>query len=439
MPLYNNPYNARRHPSAAGRDFVRPHTGRGGGQPQRLRNATPGRTYVQQQREYEPPALYPQEYDIPANNYHQYDDYYERAPQQPPLTAVSLYPHPLYAQPLSVAVNNAIQLSLNDDPPQDQDQAAGQVQSDSHGQEVEPNQAHRGTKRKNNTEHEEQTNTTHVADNALSVGRRDSVYEVNTINQGVDYRLLRAKGHASFANREAAIQAIEGMFQRGEPITLSWNSGMSAESQNTALQIPSHTAKRQRIVSARDSPALERADPDAYFKLRDANTRLKAASNPTICGNCQDRGHTVATCHRVHKTGFIHGCAICNSSRHNTWTCPEFPKNDIHETMNIMVSSRANMPPLVGKFWYPMLFDYMRENPDTFIPGLRWSLQHSKSFHISSDIHDPFSLGQHRRETEKLGGVDPRTSSWENAKVYYGGDMSTGNYRRPQTNHGQRP
>lgn len=37
---------------------------------------------------------------------------------------------------------------------------------------------------------------------------------------------------------------------------------------------------------------------------------------------------------------------ICNSSRHNTWNCPEFPKNDIHEMINIMVFSRANMPPL---------------------------------------------------------------------------------------------
>ncbi|CVK87508.1 uncharacterized protein FPRN_05606 [Fusarium proliferatum] len=66
------------------------------------------------------------------------------------------------------------------------------------------------------------------------------------------------------------------------------------------------------------------------------------------------------------------------------------------------------MPPLAGKFWYPMLFDYMQANPDT-------------------DIQDPFLLGQHRRDTEQLGGVDPCTSSWENTEAYYG----TGKHQKP--------
>ncbi|KAF5536557.1 hypothetical protein FMEXI_10292 [Fusarium mexicanum] len=439
MSSNNHQYNLHRHPYEGGQDFVRPHIGRGRGrgQSQGFRDATPGRSYGQQRREYEQPALYPQGYGRVANNYHQSNDYHQRATQQP-LTAVTTHPQPLYAEPLSAAVDNAIRLLVNDSYPQYQDQAAVQSQPESHGQEIRPNQAHRGTKRKNNTEHGEQTNMTHAANQAVFGGRHDSLYEDNANNQGVDYGLLKAKGHASFINREAAIQAIEGMFQRGEPITLSWNPEISTAPPNTAPQMPSHTAKRQRTVSAQDSLPLERADPNAYFKLRDANTRLDASNNPTVCGNCQDRGHTVAMCHRVHDTGFIRGCAICNSSRHNTWNCPEFPKNDIHEMINIMVFSRANMPPLVGKFWYPMLFDYMRENPDTFVPGLPWSLQHSKRFYISSDIHDPFRLGRHRRITKQLGGVDPRTSSWENAKIYYGGDMSAGNYQRPQTNHGQR-
>ncbi|PNP77940.1 hypothetical protein FNYG_08666 [Fusarium nygamai] len=422
MPFNNHRYNVRRHPYEGGRDFGRPHIGQGRGrsQPQGFRNATPGPSYSQQQWEYEQPALYCQGYDRVANSYRQSYNYYQPAPQQLPLTAVTLYPQPLYAEPLSAAVNNAIRLSLSDNYPQDQDQPVIQSQSESHIQEVHPEQAPRGTKRKNNTEHGEQTNMTHVANQAVFGDHQDSMYEQNAVNQGVDYGLLKAKGHASFLNREAAIQPIEGMFQRGEPITLSWNSGISTAPPNTAPQMPSHTAKRQRIVSARDSHTLERGDPDIYFKFRDANTRLEAATNPTICGNCQCRGHTVATCHRVSEYGFIRGCAICNTSRHNTWNCPEFPKNDILEMINIMVFSRANMPPLDGKFWYPMLFDYMQENPDTFVPGLPWSLQHSKRFYISHDIQDPFLLGQHRRETEQLGGVDPRTSSWENTKVYYG-------------------
>ncbi|KAF5571216.1 hypothetical protein FPHYL_528 [Fusarium phyllophilum] len=402
------------HPYAGGRDFVRPHIkrGRGRGQPQGSRNATPGPSYGQQQWEYEQPALYPQGYDRVSN-------YYQLAPQQLPLTAVTLYPQPLYAEPLSAAVNNAIRLSLNANYPQHQDQPAIQSQSESHSQEVHPEQAPRGTKRKNNTEHGEQTNMTHVADQDVFGDHHGSMYEENAINQGVDYGLLKAKGHASFINHEATIQAIEGMFQRGEPITLSWNSEISTVTPNTAPQMPSHTAKRQRVVSAQDSLTLKQADPNIYFKLRDANTYLKAAANPTICGNCQCRGHTVATCHRVSEYGFIRGCAICNTSCHNTWNCPEFPKNDRHEIVNIMVFSRANLPPLVGKFWYSMLFDYMQENPDTFVPGLPWSLQHSKRFYISHDIQDPFLLGQHRCITEQLGGVDPRTFSWENTKAYY--------------------
>jgi hypothetical protein len=88
--------------------------------------------------------------------------------------------------------------------------------------------------------------------------------------------------------------------------------------------------------------------------------------------------------------------------------------------IDIMVFGRANIPPLVGQFWYPMLFDYMQENPDTFVPGLPWSLQHSKRFYISSDIQDPFLLDQHRCNTEQIGGIDPRSFSWENTKAYYG-------------------
>ncbi|KAF5632105.1 hypothetical protein F25303_9508 [Fusarium sp. NRRL 25303] len=424
MPFNNYQDYVRGYPYAGGRDFIRPHIGRGlgRGQPQGFRNATIGPSYGQQQWQYQQPAFYPQGYGKAAHNYYQSNDYYQLASQQLPLTAVTLHSQPLYAEPLSAAVNNAIRLSLNAKYPQHQGQPVIQSQSESHSQEVHPEQAPRGTKRKNNTEHGEQANMTHVADPAVFGDHHGSMYEKNATNQGVDYGLLKAKGHATFANREAAIQAIESMFQRGEPITLSWNSGISTAPPKTSPQMPSRTAKRQRIVSARNSLAPERADPDIYFKLRDANTRLKAASNPTICGNCQDRGHTVAMCHQVHETGFIRGCAICNSPQHNTWNCPEFPKNDTHEKINIMAFSRANMPPLAGKFWYPMLFDYMRENPDTFVPGLPWSLQHSKRFYISRGIQDPFLLGQHRRDTEKLGGVDTRTFSWENTKAYYGTD-----------------
>ncbi|KAF4444362.1 hypothetical protein FACUT_689 [Fusarium acutatum] len=353
MPFNKHQDNVRRHPYAGGRNFVRPHVGRGRGcgQSQGLRNATPG-------------------YGRITNNYRQFDDYYQLALQQLPLTAVTLYPQPLYAELLSAAVNNAIRLSVNDNYLQYQDQVVIQSQSESHVKEVYPNQAHRGTKRKNTMEHGERGNMTYVADQTLFGDRHESMYEVNAINQGVDYGLLKAKGHASFINREAATQAIEGMFQRGEPITLSWNPGISTAPPNTAPRMPSHTAKRQRIVSARESLALERADPDIYFKLRDANTRLKAAANPTICGNCHDRGHT------------------------------EIPTLSSLDSRGVYSTAR--------------------------------------DFTSLATFKMPSYFGQHRLFTEKLGGVDCRTSSWENTKVYYGGDMSAGNYQRPQANHGQR-
>ncbi|EWG42775.1 hypothetical protein FVEG_15491 [Fusarium verticillioides 7600] len=229
MPFNNHRYNLRRHPYEGGRDFVRPQTGRGHsrGQSQGFRNATPGQSYGQQQWEDEQPALYPQGNDRVANNYHQSDNYHQLAPQQLPLTAVTLYPQPLYAEPLSAAVNNAIRLSLSDKYHQDQDQPVIQSQPESHSQEVHPEQALRDTKRKNNTEHGEQTNMNHTADHqTMFSDRHDSMYEENAKNQVVDYGLLKAKGSATFINREAAIQAIEGMFQQGEPITLSWNSGI---------------------------------------------------------------------------------------------------------------------------------------------------------------------------------------------------------------------
>ncbi|KAF5987455.1 hypothetical protein FCOIX_955 [Fusarium coicis] len=83
-----------------------------------------------------------------------------------------------------------------------------------------------------------------------------------------------------------------------------------------------------------------------------------------------------------------------------------------------MVFRRANMPPLVGQFWYPMLFGYMQENPDTFVPGLPWSLQHSKRFYISSDSQDPFLLAQHRCNTEQPAS---KFSSHELPQVFSSG------------------
>ncbi|KAF5538039.1 hypothetical protein FNAPI_11262 [Fusarium napiforme] len=238
MPINNHRYNARRHPYEGGRDFVHPQTGRGHsrGQSQGMRNATPGQSYGQQQWEDEQPDLYPQGYGRVANNYDRSDDYHQLAPEQLPLTAVTLYPRPLYAEPLSAAVNNAIRLSLNGNDSQNQDQPVDQTQPESHSQEVHPEQTPRGTKDKNNTEHGEQTNMNQPADHqTMFSDRHDSMYEENANNQVVDYGLLKARGHATFINREAAIQAIEGMFQQGEPITLSWNSGTSTAPPDTKL------------------------------------------------------------------------------------------------------------------------------------------------------------------------------------------------------------
>ncbi|KAH7250232.1 uncharacterized protein BKA55DRAFT_569066 [Fusarium redolens] len=106
--------------------------------------------------------------------------------------------------------------------------------------------------------------------------------------------------------------------------------------------------------------------------------------------------------------------------------------------IHLLVFNRANMPPLMGKFWYPLLFDYMRDYPTTLVPGLPWTLQHSKRFYISWDVQDPFLLSQHDRAIQQLGGVDPRTSLWANTKVYYGGDISAGRGKKSKTTQGQR-
>ncbi|KAF4956288.1 hypothetical protein FGADI_3865 [Fusarium gaditjirri] len=442
MSFNNHPANVRGYPYADGRGFVRLHIGpgrgRGRGQPQGFINATPGPSYSQLRWEDEKPTLYPQGYGRYTNNHPRYDLHYRHAPQRPPSPSVTWHQLLPYHEPPRAAVNDALHPSMNSNYARYQEQAVSQIYSESYGQGAYLGQAHRATKRKHNAEHDEQTNMAHEANQAVFAGGRDSMSQMNAVDHGIDFGVLKAKGHASFLNREAAIQAIEGMFQRGEPITLSWNAGLSTAPITTEPSMPSNMAKRQRTVSAREQVALERVDPQIYFKLRDTNTSLDAAINPTICGNCQDRGHTVAMCHRVRESGFIGGCAVCNSPRHSTWKCPEFPKNDKLEAINIMVFRRANMPPLAGKFWYPVLFNFLRDNPDTLVPGLPWSLQHSKRFYISCDVEDPFVLNQHRRDTERLGGVDPRTSSWENAKVYYGGDMSAGRDQRPLANHGQR-
>ncbi|KAF4964132.1 hypothetical protein FSARC_7914 [Fusarium sarcochroum] len=138
------------------------------------------------------------------------------------------------------------------------------------------------------------------------------------------------------------------------------------------------------------------------------------------CGNCRQTGHEVSRCWHVNQDGFITGCAICNAHDHLTLSCSQFPK-DIEGQVRLIVIQRANLPPLEGKFWYPLMWKYMEKYPATDVKGLPWSLEFSKTCHQGTWEQEQLALSMTWAD-EDLRPVDPETKSWEAAKKHFNGN-----------------
>ncbi|KAJ3542998.1 hypothetical protein NM208_g3798 [Fusarium decemcellulare] len=135
-----------------------------------------------------------------------------------------------------------------------------------------------------------------------------------------------------------------------------------------------------------------------------------------VCGNCKEAGHQVTGCANVREDGFVHGCSICNSGDHYTHQCTLFD-TALEKQVQVLVQNRANLPPLAGRSWYPVMYAYILESPlaaaAIAVEGLPWTVSFSKRVRS----------GERRDVVMDIMGSpprDPRTGSWVAAKRTYG-------------------
>ncbi|KAM0486735.1 hypothetical protein ACHAP7_002538 [Fusarium lateritium] len=141
-----------------------------------------------------------------------------------------------------------------------------------------------------------------------------------------------------------------------------------------------------------------------------------------VCGNCKDNSHVVADCNKPQSDGLIHGCALCNAHDHSTWSCEKFPHGYEKklEQLRELVFKRMNRPPLDGKYWYPLMYSYMQDHPDTEVPGLPWTKEFSQRYHKNKSLQEKLRF---QTENNCLRTVDPKTRTWQDAVAHYG-DLS---------------
>ncbi|KAJ3527794.1 hypothetical protein NM208_g10529 [Fusarium decemcellulare] len=167
-------------------------------------------------------------------------------------------------------------------------------------------------------------------------------------------------------------------------------------------------------------PLVEHADDARDGKHFPAFMSWASALSPEIvrCGNCGQPGHVVAECTSISASGYTYGCTICNA-RHSTSRCKQFPgEDDLEGRVYLLVTQRANKPPLKGLFWYPIMCKYMQENPTATVNGLPWTLEFGKTAYGDLGLYRTISSAM-AQESVARRPVDTKTRSWEAAQATY--------------------
>ncbi|KAF4978380.1 hypothetical protein FDECE_18229 [Fusarium decemcellulare] len=167
-------------------------------------------------------------------------------------------------------------------------------------------------------------------------------------------------------------------------------------------------------------PLVEHADDARDGKYFGIFMSAASALSPGIvrCGNCGNPGHVVAECTSISASGYTYGCTICNA-RHSTSRCKQFPgEDDLEGRVYLLVTQRANKPPLKGLFWYPIMCKYMQENPTATVNGLPWTLEFGKTAYGDLGLYRTISSAM-AQESVARRPVDPKTRSWEAAQATY--------------------
>ncbi|KAF5009303.1 hypothetical protein FDECE_4473 [Fusarium decemcellulare] len=215
-----------------------------------------------------------------------------------------------------------------------------------------------------------------------SVGLHEAMQVLLAHAGGSASRLKKRRNHGARVDFRDMIKRHEEEWRRAEPDV----------SDNGLLQEPT------RIVEVSHTP--EPVDP------------VQPVIQGPVCGNCKEAGHRVTGCANVREDGFVHGCSICNSGDHYTHQCSLFD-TALEKQVQVLVKNRANLPPLAGRSWYPVMYAYMRKNPFAPVEGLPWTVSFSKRVRS----------GERRDAVVDIMGSpprDPRTGSWVAAKRTYG-------------------
>ncbi|KAJ4024519.1 hypothetical protein NW752_003087 [Fusarium irregulare] len=149
--------------------------------------------------------------------------------------------------------------------------------------------------------------------------------------------------------------------------------------------------------------------------------RFARRRSPVQCRNCTRLGHTIAKCMIPRNDGYVHGCALCNTWSHQTDDCRGLDKMHKDDILDLFISNRANMPPLMAtKCWYVSLYVYKYFKGPTIETGYPWTPEFGISVLNTPDLRiwatDAMELG-----IFWMRPVDPRMNSWEKVQQTFGG------------------
>ncbi|KAJ4136439.1 hypothetical protein NW768_004052 [Fusarium equiseti] len=160
---------------------------------------------------------------------------------------------------------------------------------------------------------------------------------------------------------------------------------------------------------------------EVYYPAWGTPNRSARRRIPVTCPNCLRQGHEIAKCMIPRSDGYVHGCALCNSSTHQTDDCRQLSRMHKNDMLDLFISNRANMPPLLAtNWWYLSLYVYKYFMGPTIEDGYPWTPE----FGISV-LNDP-DLQIWATDAMELGAfwmrpIDPRMSSWEKVQETFGG------------------
>ncbi|KAG7415406.1 hypothetical protein Forpe1208_v006911 [Fusarium oxysporum f. sp. rapae] len=156
----------------------------------------------------------------------------------------------------------------------------------------------------------------------------------------------------------------------------------------------------------------------------DAN-RATSLEPVNFCGNCNEPGHRIIQCWKIGENGFVYGCGVCNSPEHATERCQGFPQ-DTAGRFDILVKQRGALPPLQGKFWYPLMWKYVRDNPGVGTNHLLpWTTEFSRTIlhPLCNEDMNRLLFARNNPQAERREFlVDPATETWDKAKETYLGE-----------------